>query len=288
MNALTTAPVSYGGGNTLIPRDMREAMDLAAVMAKAGFLAKELQTIGGALFIIEQAGRWNMSPFAVALETAFPQGKPMFSGKVVGAALTSSGAINGRLHYAYDGKGDDRTITVSGTVRGEAEQVSIVVRLGDVKTANKMWQTQPDQQLAYHGNRVWARRYAPHVMLGVYSEEEMPEPAREPIPAARGPVINSTAEPARAPASAGYDGPPLIMLRPDNADQLVCATPGQWQKRCIAAIDRLLDVHELRQWSGDMEAHMAGLPDDVVQPVREAAAARASALMDAEGGEAPE
>jgi hypothetical protein len=179
------------GASALVPRDMREAMELAKIMSSAGFLARELQNPGGAMFVMEQAMRWSMSPFAVAMETSFIQGKPMFSGKIVAAAVVSSGAITGRLAYAYDGQGDNRTITVSGTVRGEAEPRTVTVRLADAKTANKVWNTQPDQQLAYHGARVWARRHTPEVMLGVYSEEEF-EPAT-PMPPARGPTVDAAA-----------------------------------------------------------------------------------------------
>jgi hypothetical protein len=179
------------GASALVPRDMREAMELAKMMASTGFLARELQNPGGAMFVMEQAMRWSMSPFAVAMETSFIQGKPMFSGKIVAAAVVSSGAITGRLAYAYDGQGDNRTITVSGTVRGEAEPRTVTVRLADARTQNKVWASQPDQQLAYHGARVWARRHTPEVMLGVYSEDEF-EPAT-PMQPARGPVVDAAA-----------------------------------------------------------------------------------------------
>jgi hypothetical protein len=47
-----------------------------------------------------------------------------------------------------------------------------------------MWQKQVDQQLMYHGTRVWARRHTPELMLGVYSPEEFDEPTqRRPIAA---------------------------------------------------------------------------------------------------------
>ena len=50
---------------------------------------------------------------------------------------------------------------------------------------------QPDQQLAYHGSRVWARRHAPELMLGVYSPEEFDEPQ---------PLRPSTEDPTQAGA----------------------------------------------------------------------------------------
>src|SRR6059058_4980863 len=168
MNALTPTNNAPMGAAAMIPRNMRDAMEMANMMARTGFLPKEIQNPGGALFVMEQSMRWNMSPFAVAMETSFIQGKPMFSGKIVGAAVQSSGALAGRLSYEYSGAGDDRTVIVSGTLRGESEPRTVTVRVRDAKTSNKVWQTQTDQQLAYHGNRVWARRHAPEVMLGVY------------------------------------------------------------------------------------------------------------------------
>lgn len=205
MNALTTTrPAS--GALALLPTNMRDAMEIATMMAKAGFFPKELQTPGSCLFVVEQAMRWNMSPYSVACEMSFPQGKPMFSGKLVAAAIQSSGAIQGRLHYAYSGQGADRAVTVSATLRGETEPVSVDVRLADAKTNNQHWTKSPDQMLAYHGARVWARRYAPEVMLGVYTPEEFDEaPTARPLPPARGPQIDAAADIA-PPAAKPWDG----------------------------------------------------------------------------------
>jgi hypothetical protein len=216
---------------------MREAMELAKIMSSAGFLARELQNPGGAMFVIEQSSRWNMSPFAVAMETSFIQGKPMFSGKIVAAAVVSSGAIIGRLAYAYEGQGENRTITVSGTVRGEAEPRTVTVRLADAKTANKVWNTQPDQQLAYHGARVWARRHTPEVMLGVYSEEEFEPPT--PMQPARGPTVDAAAAYVRqaAPVQA-EDSTPLQRFTRD-ATLVTDPTLDRWVMACKKTMQSL-------------------------------------------------
>ena len=225
------------GASALVPRDMREAMELAKMMASTGFLARELQNPGGAMFVMEQAMRWSMSPFAVAMETAFIQGRPMFSGKIVAAAVVSSGAITGRLAYAYEGQGDNRTITVSGTVRGEAEPRTVTVRLADAKTANKVWTSQPDQQLAYHGARVWARRHTPEVMLGVYSEEEFEPPT--PMPPARGPTVDAAAAYVRQPAPVqAEDSTPLQRFTRD-ATLVTDPTLDRWVMACKKTMQSL-------------------------------------------------
>jgi hypothetical protein len=168
------------GSFAIIPRTINEAWQVAKIMAGSRLVPKPLQDQPSDCFlVVEQAMRWNMSPFAVAQEVSVISGKLMYSGKMTAAAIQSApGVLQGRLHYAYDGEGEDRKVTVSGVLRGEPDQRSVEVKWRDAKTDNQMWKKQPDQQLAYHGARVWARRYAPEVMLGVYSPEEMPD---EPI-----------------------------------------------------------------------------------------------------------
>jgi hypothetical protein len=189
--SLTT---TNGGG--LVPQSIDAAMQLANMMAKGRLVPQHLQNSpGDCLMVIEQATRWGMSPFAVAQSTSVIQGKLMFEGKLVAAALHTSGALATRLAYDYSGEGNSRVVRVSATLAGETTPRFVDVRLADARTTNKMWTTQPDQQLAYHGARVWARRYAPEVMLGVYAPEEM-EPVQ---PAHPGPTIEARAEVVREP-----------------------------------------------------------------------------------------
>lgn len=276
MNAIVPA----GHTAALVPRSMPEAMQMAEMMAKTGFLARELQTPGGALFVVEQSMRWNMSPFAVAMETSFIQGKPMFSGKIVAAAVVSMGAVSGRLNYEYAGEGDNRTITVSGTIRGEDRPREVKVRLGDAKTNNKMWQSQADQQLAYHGARVWARRHTPEVMLGVYSPEEMPEAEPvAPLPPARGTTINSTAERVATPEPQVA----LIVLAPDGTEKDAPAIE-QWVRWSLAAIGKMESGAALSRWQTAMEAHLetvARAYPGEAQQIRDAASDRLDALASA-------
>lgn len=251
MNALTAPTTTPIGAAAMVPRNMREAMEMATMMARTGFLAKEIQNPGGALFVMEQSMRWNMSPFAVAMETSFIQGKPMFSGKIVAAAVQSSGVLAGRLSYAYTGKGDDRTVTVSGTIRGEAEARDVTVRLGDAKTGNKVWQSQPDQQLAYHGARVWARRHTPEVMLGVYAPEEFDEAPAQ-------------AEPREVPNLAAAPAPPaeprLPVLAPDGT--LAHVRPGRWLESVGRALAKLESSEAVREWRMAMGQHIGTIAED--------------------------
>lgn len=171
--------------NSMTPRNMNDAIRLAELMCQGKMVPSHLQNSpGDCLMIIEQAMRWNMSPFAVAQCTSSVKGKLMFEGKLVAAAVENSGAIVGLMDYRFEGTGNDRKIIVSATRRGETSPKEVEVFLKDVRTSNEMWTKQPDQQLVYSGSRVWARRWTAGVMLGVYTPEEFndaPQYATQPV-----------------------------------------------------------------------------------------------------------
>jgi hypothetical protein len=165
----------------LVPSNMSEAMRLAEMMATAKLVPVALQkSPADCLMVIQQAIRWEMDPFAVAQECSVIQGKLMHSGKLVAAVVNARGNLTDRLSFSYEGAGENLTITVTGRLQGELSPRTVSVRLSEAKTNNKVWQTQPDQQLMYHGTRVWARRHMPELMLGVYSPEEFDEPKKRP------------------------------------------------------------------------------------------------------------
>jgi hypothetical protein len=177
MNALAKTDTNTHGtivtSNPMAPRSMNDAIRLAELMCQGKMVPQHLQNSpGDCLMVIEQAMRWNMSPFAVAQCTSSIKGKLMFEGKLVAAAVENSGAIVGLMDYVFSKAGNERTITVSAIRRGESEPRTVDVALKDVVTDNGMWKKQPDQQLVYSGARVWARRWTPGVMLGVYTPEE--------------------------------------------------------------------------------------------------------------------
>lgn len=195
---------------SLVPANLGEAMRLAELMSKASLVPQHLQGKPADCFlVVEQSQRWGMSPFAVAQCTSSIRGKLMFEGKLVAAVINAQGGLSKRLAYTYEGDGNERRVTVSGTLKGETEPRTVEVSLKDARTENGSWKSQPDQQLAYHGARVWARRHMPELMLGVYSPEEFDEPRPQVAPAP---------PPARRPAAAA---PPV---EPQDSEP-VSATP---------------------------------------------------------------
>ena len=277
MSALMTTGTS---AMSLMPTNINEAMKLADLMSKARLLPQAVQNPADAFLVINQAMRWGMDPFAVAQEVSVISGKLMHSGKIVAAAIQSSGVLDGRLSYDYTGSGDDRTVTVSGLLRGEAEPRRVDVRLRDARTQNKVWNTQPDQQLAYHGARVWARRFAPEVMLVVYSPEEMEPDAPRDVPAA---VVDRAPPPARPTQAGGLlehvqqqrtQGLPLI----DSQGTTRAVSPGKWLEKAGEVLGKLDSYERVEQWSTAMREHQPAVPAELWDELTALTTDRADAL----------
>ena len=113
MNAI--AKTSTPSAPSLVPQNMNDAMRLAEMMVRAKTLPAHLQgadKVGDALMVIEQAMRWQMSPFAVAQCTSVISGKLMFEGKLVAAAVQHSGIIEGHFDYQFSGEGPTRKVEI--------------------------------------------------------------------------------------------------------------------------------------------------------------------------------
>lgn len=176
MNALVPS-----GTMAIVPQTFDDAVRLAKAMSQIPELPDHCKNVGTCLMIVDQAMRWRMSPFAVAQCSSNINGKMMYEGKLMAAAVESMGAIKGHFDYTFTGEGENRTVTVSATRTGEDKPREIKIRLGDVQTKNDQWRKQPDQQLVYSGSRNWARRWTPAALLGAYAPEEFSPEASKPV-----------------------------------------------------------------------------------------------------------
>lgn len=159
--------------------------------------------------IVMQAMQWGMNPYAVAQKTHLVNGQLGYEAQLVNAVITSSSAIHGRFHYRYGGDWERCTrtkevsrektgkngkytsiervrdwtdedevglyIQVGAILRGESEITwDKPLYLSQVVTRNSpLWVSKPDQQIAYLGVKYWARLYCSHVILGVYTPDEL-------------------------------------------------------------------------------------------------------------------
>ncbi|WP_218574251.1 RecT family recombinase [Plesiomonas shigelloides] len=153
-----------------------------------------------------QALQWGMNPFPVAQKTHLVNGTLGYEAQLVNAVVVNSGVIKGRFDYEFFGPWE-RVIgkfnvnkkqkngenveyrTPNWTFddeKGCGVRVSAALNNGEVRTIelllqqartrnSTLWADDPKQQLAYLGVKRWARLYAPDVIMGVYSVDELQE-----------------------------------------------------------------------------------------------------------------
>jgi hypothetical protein len=139
---------------------------------------------GDCMAIAMQSAQWGMNPFAVAQKTHLVNGTLGYEAQLVNAVISSSSAIEGRFHYEYSGDWDransaDAAVRVGATLKGETEITwGEWLFIAKVSTKNSpLWKTAPKQQAAYLAVKYWARLYAPQVILGVYTNDELEGPS---------------------------------------------------------------------------------------------------------------
>lgn len=265
MNALVPASTRTMAPAGLVPRDFDQAMRLAEMMARSELVPQHLQRKpADCLLVVEQAMRWNMSPFAVAQGTFVTKGKIGYAGMLMHAAVEQNAPIDGHLSYRFTGEGEERAVIVSGTLLGERRPREIEVKLRNARTENVWWKKTPDNMLTYHAARVWARRNTPGVIFGAYSREELvdamePEPAREVRQ-----VENLHREGQRSPevspaptlaAEVAAARSTLPVIAPSGTLHQV--PRDRWLAAIGKAVGGLEDAMALKGWSEAMEEHMA-------------------------------
>lgn len=176
----------------------------ATALAKSSWTPKHLvgrtdqETVATCIGLVSMAQKWNMSAQMVAGETYSVHGKIGFQGKLYAALAQAHGGLIDGLQVIYDGAGDKMAAVVYGSdhrlteadkqllrdyVRtGKAEAATdlqlngvkaIRIVVGQVKTDQKMWTSDPEQKLFYTGATKWCRRFLPDLVLGAVSVEDI-------------------------------------------------------------------------------------------------------------------
>lgn len=163
------------------PESMDRVMRMAEMMAsgKSTIPVHLQKNPADCMAVVLQAMQWGMLPHVVAQKTHLVNGTLGYEAQLVNAVVQSSGAITGRFHYEYKGTSPQLECRVGAVIRGENE-ITWGNWLNEAKVATKnspLWKVNPQQQLGYLQVKNWARLYCPGAILGVYSPDEIEEPA---------------------------------------------------------------------------------------------------------------
>lgn len=214
--ALQVMPGTAAAGSLLMNDASMDKLErLAGLMASGrATVPQHLKGSAGDCFAIAlQSMQWGMNPFTVAQKTHLINGTLGYEAQLVAAVINSSGIVLDRFHFEWFGpwekivgrfkevesrtKKDDNGnpkkfivpawnqadeqglgVKVWATLRGESQPRTLTLLMTQARTRNStLWTEDPKQQLAYLAQKRWARLYAPDVILGVYTPDEMQQPS---------------------------------------------------------------------------------------------------------------
>ena len=253
---------------------------VAKLMSSASLAPAHLRgegKLGDCFLVAAQAFRWRMDPFAVAQHTYVLSGKLGYEGKLIAAIVNASGKLQGSLDYRYSGAGDQRSVTVSGKLVGDAEPREVVGTVAGWKTGNEQWKKNTDQMLAYRGAREWARRYMPEAILGIHADDDLagnaptsvtmrditPPPASSPLAAvtqAMDALLDNVEQEADSNAPAVSDADPV----PPAAAQEAAPTgalPQELAERARAIVAAIRKAQTVKDIDRVMLAQRGNLDD---------------------------
>jgi hypothetical protein len=135
-----------------------------------------------------QALEWGMPIMSVINKSYVPRGGDRigFESQLLHAVIEKNAPLKNRLRYEILGEGQERRCKVYGTFKGEEKPHEYVsetlakmhpghVTKDNVKyvKGSPLWDSNPEVQMFYSASRQWARLFAPDVLLGAYTPEEM-------------------------------------------------------------------------------------------------------------------
>jgi hypothetical protein len=142
------------------------------------------------VIILELAQRLGASPLAIMQNTYVVHGKPGFSAQFVIAMINSCGRYS-PLRFKVDGDGDEKTciawayeLRTGEILEGPPVSIKTAKAEGWYGKNGSKWQTMPELMLRYRAATFFGRMYAPELMMGMRTVEELREqPQEEPTPA---------------------------------------------------------------------------------------------------------
>jgi len=169
------------GGELFRPSDGAQLLEMAQVMSKSGLMVRDFyrDNVGVCAALIMICAPYGFNPFLLSWKTyraSKGADAPIsFEAQAVMAMVNQSAPVKGRLRFDYEGEGQNRRCTVTGTDRETGEDITYTSpALAQIPVQNSpLWKSDPDQQLAYYSARAWCRRHFPELLMGIYSREEI-------------------------------------------------------------------------------------------------------------------
>ncbi|MRI57364.1 hypothetical protein D8770_26025 [Methylobacterium sp. DB1607] len=194
------------------PDKFEHAQRVARVFSESALVPNHFQgKLPNCLIALNIADRMGEDPLTVMQNLAIVSGKPCWQTQYMIARANKSGVFSSRITWKSEGQGERLAVTASAALADSGEVVSVAVSMAMAKadgwTKNAKYNTMPEHMLRWRSAAMLIRLYAPEVMLGIQSTEEV-EDATQSAPRDVTPLrqVESSAQPAGPRPS----GPPRL------------------------------------------------------------------------------
>jgi hypothetical protein len=164
------------------PVGFESAQRMALALVTSTMVPKEYQgkeNLGNALIALEMAQRVGASPMAVMQNLNVIHGRPSWSSAFIIAALNSCGRFS-PLRFRVDGEGDKKVCVAWAydkdgreILEGPPSSIEMAKAEGWYSKNGSKWKTMPDLMLRYRAAAFFGRLYAPDILMGMHSDDEV-------------------------------------------------------------------------------------------------------------------
>lgn len=174
---VNNTPTEVSFGNT---KEFEHSQRVAKMLAAASLIPKEYQNnIPNTMIALEMANRIGSSPLMVMQNLYVVHGKPAWSGSFVIAALNACGRFT-PLRFDIQGTGDNMSCyayandrKTGDKLKGTTVTIAMAKAEGWYGKSGSKWQTMPEQMIQYRSGTFFGRLYAPDILMGMPSADEV-------------------------------------------------------------------------------------------------------------------
>lgn len=156
------------------------AQRVAKMLATSSLIPKEFQgNIQNTMIALEIANRIGASPLMVMQNLYIVHGKPSWSSTFIIAALNSCKRFS-PLRFELSGEGDNMEcfawayeLETKDKIIGPTVTMKMAKAEGWVDKNGSKWKTMPTLMIRYRAAAFFGRLYAPEILMGMHSQDEV-------------------------------------------------------------------------------------------------------------------
>ena len=158
--------------------DFEEAQRKAKLLANSSFVPDRFKgNIADCTIALDIAQRLNVPPITVLQETYIVHGTPGFSSKFIVALINMRGGFAHDLRFKFNNDINScfawTTDKAGQVLVGPIVTLEMAKREGWIDKKGSKWQTMPETMLGYRAASFFAKRFAPQLLMGLPSVDEL-------------------------------------------------------------------------------------------------------------------